>query len=173
MRAPKVVVMTVNAGAIPPGHWTQDNEVGGGRIVGEACHFIDLMRFLVDTKIVDYDISLMAGANRDSASIQLRFDDGSISTIHYIANGAKSFPKERLEIFTGGALLQLNNFRRLTGFDWPGFHSMNLWRQDKGQGACAAAFARSVTLGAPSPILLEEILEVSRVSIELSAVARS
>ncbi len=171
--APKAMVMTVNAGAIPAGHWTQDNEVGGGRILGEACHFIDLLRFLAGTVIVEYDAHFMASTTRDSASLQLRFDDGSIGTIHYLANGAKSFPKERLEVFAGGAVLQLDNFRRLQGFGWPGFSSMNLWRQDKGQEACAAAFVKAITSGSPSPIPLEEVLEVSRVAIKMAQIPRS
>jgi predicted dehydrogenase/threonine dehydrogenase-like Zn-dependent dehydrogenase len=173
VNVPKAMVMTVNAGAIPPGHWTQDDEVGGGRIVGEACHFIDLLRFLAGVEIVDYDAHFLAGTTRDSASLHLRFGDGSIGTVHYLANGAKSFPKERLEVFAGGAVLQLDNFRRLQSFGWPGFRSMNLWRQDKGQEACAAAFVKAVTSGSPSPIPIEEVLEVSRVAISMAELGRS
>ena len=88
--------------------------------------------------------------------------------MHYFANGSKAFPKERLEVFAAGRVLQLDNFRRLTGFGWPGFKKMNLWRQDKGQKACAAAFVRAIAQGGPAPIPLAEILEVSRVSIELA-----
>ena len=73
---------------------------------------------------------------------------------------------ERLEVFAGGRALQLDNFRRLTGFGWPDFSKMNLWRQDKGQKACAAAFVRAVESGGPAPISLDELLEVARVSIE-------
>ena len=84
-------------------------------------------------------------------------------------NGSKRFPKERVEVFAGGRVLQLDNFRKLTGFGWSGFTSMNLWRQDKGQSACAAAFVDAVRRGLPSPIPFEEIVEVSRVSIEVAA----
>ena len=69
-------------------------------------------------------------------------------------------------MFSGGRVLQLDNFRKLTGFGWPGFSKMNLWRQDKGQAACAKAFANTLRGGGPSTIPIEEILEVSRVSIE-------
>ena len=86
--------------------------------------------------------------------------------MNYFANGPKGFPKERLEVFAGGRALQLDNFRKLTGFGWPGFGKMNLWRQDKGQKACAAAFVRAVESGGESPIPLDELLEVARVSIE-------
>ncbi|MFA7293324.1 MAG: Gfo/Idh/MocA family oxidoreductase, partial [Rhodocyclaceae bacterium] len=165
---PKAFVMTVNAGAIPAGHWTQDSEIGGGRIVGEACHFIDLLRFLAGAPITEWRRMDMASATQDTLSLQLGFADGSIGTVHYFANGPKSFPKERLEVFAGGRALQLDNFRKLTGFGWPGFSKMNLWRQDKGQKACAAAFVRTVESGGAAPIPLEELIEVARVTIEVA-----
>jgi predicted dehydrogenase len=165
---PKTFVMTVNAGAIPADHWTQDLDVGGGRIVGEACHFIDLLRSLSGAGIVGYSLARMASAQRDTVSIQLEFADGSLGSVHYLANGSKKFPKERLEIFGGGGVLQLDNFRKLTGFGWPGFTSMNLWRQDKGHAECAAAFLGAVKTGGPAPIPFDEMMEVSRVTIALA-----
>ena len=177
VKEPKVFVMTVNAGAIPPEHWTQDSAVGGGRIVGEACHFIDLLRFLTGSPISGFQavsIGRVPGVAvaEDKASITLRFGDGSIGTIHYLANGHKSFPKERLEVFAGGRILQLDNYRKLTGFGWPGFSKMNLWRQNKGQKACAAAFVQAVGQGGAAPIPFEVLMEVSRVSIEVAEVLR-
>jgi len=165
---PKSFIMTVNAGAIPTDHWTQDQEVGGGRIIGEACHFIDLLRFLVGSPIVAHSRLSMASATGDTVSLQLGFAEGSIGVVHYFANGGKAFPKERLELFAAGRVLQLDNFRKLTGFGWPGFKSMNLWRQDKGQKACAAAFVNAIRQGGPAPIPAAEIFEVSRVTIELA-----
>jgi len=103
-----------------------------------------------------------------SPTIQLNFEDGSIGTIHYYSNGPKSFPKERLEVFAGGKILQLENYRKLIGYDWPGFKKMNLWNQDKGQKACVKAFVDAIKNGTKSPISIEEILEVSKISIELS-----
>nr|WP_255763619.1 bi-domain-containing oxidoreductase [Pelomonas sp. P7] len=166
---PKSFVMTVNAGAIPGEHWTQDPAVGGGRIIGEACHFIDLLRFLADAPITGWDRLDMDSSTGDTVTIQLRFADGSIGTVHYFANGSKAFPKERLEIFAAGRVLQLDNFRKLIGFGWPGFTKLSLWRQDKGQKACAKAFVDAVTQGGASPIPLEQLIEVSRVSIEIAA----
>ena len=163
---PKSFIMTVNAGAIPAEHWTQDREVGGGRIVGEACHFIDLLRFLAGSAITGHRVSVMDTRTRDTVSIELSFADGSIGTVHYFANGCKAFPKERLEVFAAGRVLQLDNFRKLTGFAWPGFTKMNLWKQDKGQKACAAAFVQAVAAGGASPIPFEELLEVARVTID-------
>jgi len=165
---PKAFVMTVNAGTIRAGHWTQDPAVGGGRILGEACHFIDLLRFLAGAPIAQHARIGMASATGDTVSLQLGFADGSIGTVHYLANGSKAFPKERLEVFAAGRVLQLDNFRHLTGFGWPGFKKLNLWRQDKGQRACAAAFVQALRTGGPAPIPVEEILEVSRVTIELA-----
>ena len=164
---PKALVMTVNAGAIPAGHWTQDPAVGGGRIVGEACHFIDLLRHLVGEAITGWTRHDMDATARDTTTLQLRFADGSIGTVHYFANGNKAFPKERLEVFASGRLLQLDNFRKLTGYGWPGFRKMNLWRQDKGQRKCVAAFLESMDTGV-APIPADEIFEVSRISIELA-----
>ena len=165
---PKSFVMAVNAGAIPADHWTQDMDAGGGRIIGEACHFIDLLRFMAASPIESWSKVSMDAATGDTVSICLKFADGSIGTVHYFANGSKAFPKERLEVFAAGRVLQLDNFRKLTGFDWPGFKKMNLWRQDKGQRACAKAFVDAVSVHGMAPISMDELLEVSRVSIEIA-----
>ena len=165
----KSFVMTVNAGAIPEDHWTQDKEIGGGRIIGEACHFIDLLRYLASSTIESSAVVKMGKGVGDTVSIELRFVDGSIGTVHYFANGSKKFPKERLEIFTAGRILQLDNFRTLRGFGWKGFTKMRLWRQDKGQNKCVSSFVRAIQDGAPSPISFGELIEISRVSIELSS----
>lgn len=168
----KAFIVTVNAGAIPADHWTQDPDAGGGRIIGEACHFIDLLRFLAASPITGWQRMSMDAPTRDTVSIQLSFADGSVGTVHYFANGSKVFPKERLEVFAAGRVLQLDNYRKLTGFGWPGFTKMNLWRQDKGQKACAAAFVQAVTKGTSAPIPFEEVTEVARVSIEIAEAAR-
>lgn len=165
---PKSMVMIVNAGTITTDHWTQDIEIGGGRIIGEACHFIDLLRFLAGVTIVSYRKTKMNAATQDTVTLELGFEDGSIGTVHYFANGSKSFPKERLEIFASGRVLQLDNFRKLKGYGWPRFNKMNLWRQDKGQDACAQAFINALLKNDKAPIPIEEILEVSRISIELA-----
>ncbi len=161
-------VMTVNAGKIPANHWTQDPEVGGGRIIGEACHFIDLLRFLAGSPIKKCEKMEMNSANKDTVTMQMSFQCGSIGTIHYFANGSKSFPKERLEVFSSGAVLQLDNFRKLKGYGWPGFKKMNLWKQDKGQDASAQAFVNAIQNGEENPIPIDEIFEVSQLAINLS-----
>jgi predicted dehydrogenase len=171
VREPKSFVMTVNAGSIPAEHWTQDPEVGGGRIIGEACHFIDLLRYLSGAPIVSAQVATLGthgqGRRADKVSFTLCFADGSMGTVHYLSNGHKSFPKERLEVFCVGRILQLDNFRSLRGYGWPGFTKMNLWRQDKGQAACAAAFVDAIRLGRPAPIPFEELVEVTRTSFDI------
>jgi len=175
--APKSFIYTVNAGFIPAGHWTQQRDIGGGRIVGEACHFVDLLRYLTGSRLLGAGITTMesslAGAGTDdTASISLKFEDGSIGSIHYFANGAKNFPKERVEVFCGGGILVLDNFVRLTAHGWGGFTRQRLLRQDKGQAACISAFIDAVRTGRASPIPLDELLEVSRVSIRLAEAQR-
>jgi predicted dehydrogenase len=168
---PKAMVMTVSAGAIPSSHWTQDPKVGGGRIIGEACHFVDLLRHLADSEIEHASIDRMRSTCGDTASINLRFRDGSIGTVHYFANGSKAIPKERLEVFVGGRVLQLDNYRVLRGFSWPKFRTMRLWWQDKGQGNCASAFLGAIT-GKPvnqHPLIAPmELIEVARVVVSVS-----
>lgn len=170
---PKSLMMTMNAGAIPSDHWTQDPTIGGGRIIGEACHFIDLMRYLVGHEIVSVDAKRIGDCDNleiteDKAAFILGFADGSFGTIHYLANGANSFPKERIEVFTNNKVLQLDNFVKLRGYGWSGFKKMNLWKQDKGQNECVKAFISSIKNGLPSPIPADEIFEVARTSIEIS-----
>jgi len=170
---PMSLNLLMNAGLIPPEHWTQDPQVGGGRIIGEACHFIDLARFLVGARIVSASASGMRSGREstlspDTVHISLEFEDGSIASIQYYANGHRSFPKERVEAFASGRILQLENFRVLRGFGCPGFRRFRTWRQDKGHVACVQAFLTAVESGGPSPIPAEEIFEVSRVAIEVA-----
>ncbi|MCR9847510.1 bi-domain-containing oxidoreductase [Vibrio antiquarius] len=178
VKGPKTFIMTMNAGDIPADHWTQDPSIGGGRIIGEACHYIDLMRHLVGSKISGFNAMCLGDApgiaiREDKASITLSFEDGSIGTIHYFANGGKAFPKERIEVFANDAVLQLDNFRKLTGFGWKGFTKQKLMSQDKGQDNCSKAFVESIEKGLPSPISFDEIIEVARVSCQVAEKLRS
>ena len=171
---PYSLIITVNAGFISADHWTQDISKGGGRIIGEACHFIDLMRFLVGSKISHITGSSMKSRVSDkpivdNSSITLSFEDGSFGTILYLANGSSKFPKERIEVFTEGKVLQIDNFRTLRGFGWKGFRNMNLWSQDKGQKACATAFVKSLQSGVPC-IPVDEIFEVAYATIDANEI---
>lgn len=164
---PKSMIMKVNAGAISADHWTQDKDIGGGRILGEACHFIDLLRFIVGHEIVGYDISKMRGMPQDTASMSINFADGSIGTIHYFANGHKSVPKETLDIYCGGRIVQLENFTNIKSYGWGSLKNRRLWRQDKGQNDCVRQFLIAAETRGSSPIPADEIFETHRVAIEL------
>jgi predicted dehydrogenase len=165
--SPKAVVITVNAGHIPADHWTQDPLVGGGRIVGEGCHFIDLARHLVGSPIVDVATRYLGEVpSHDSATIALAFADGSTAAVNYLANGAASFAKERVEVFTHGRVLQNDNFRTLRAYGWPGQRTVRLRTQDKGHKASVAAFLAATTGDGPVPVPFDELIEVSRAVIE-------
>ncbi len=168
---PKSFIMTVNAGMVPDDHWVQDPVQGGGRIIGEGCHFIDLLRFLAGapiTQVQGMQMGIAPGVTirEDKATITLAFADGSFGTVHYLANGHRSFPKERLEVFCGGSVAQLDNFRSLTGYGWPGFKKMKLGKQDKGNAACAAAFIAAIQQGSAPPISAQEIFEVTAATFD-------
>ena len=164
LQGPKAFVYTCNAGAILADHWTQDPAAGGGRLLGEACHFVDLLRHLAASPIEE--LHLLSAADRktcpDTFSLQLRFADGSIGTVHYFANGSKAFPKERLEVFAAGKVLRLDNYRKLEAWGIPGFRTRRRLSQDKGQVACCAAFLKAIESGGPAPIPAAELFEVQR-----------
>lgn len=161
---PVSLVYTVNAGAIPPEHWTQDLRLGGGRIIGEGCHFIDLISFLVGYPMVGLEARMMGAASgvivrQDKMTILLEYADGSTGTVHYLANGSKDFPKERVEIFSEGRMLVLDNFRILRGYGWKGFRKTSLFHQDKGHNAEVAAFIQRVAQGGEPLIPWEQLRE--------------
>ncbi|MGE5206733.1 MAG: bi-domain-containing oxidoreductase [Chlamydiota bacterium] len=163
---PRAIIITVNAGAVPPEHWTQDAETGGGRIIGEACHFLDLARFLAGAPVESVQTTKMSP---ETVSITLCYQNGSTAAIQYFANGSKKFPKERVEIFCGGSILQINNFRVMKAFGLPGFRSLRLWRQDKGNATCAAAFMQAISSGGPAPIPPAELFEVTRTTLQAAS----
>jgi predicted dehydrogenase/threonine dehydrogenase-like Zn-dependent dehydrogenase len=162
---PLSMVYTVNAGVIPVDHWTQDPQVGGGRIIGEGCHFIDLLRYLVDEPIIGLEARMMGAApgvtvREDKMTILLEFADGSTGAVHYLANGSRRYPKERVEVFSEGRVLVLDDFRALRGYGWRGFKRVRLSRQDKGHKAEVAAFVGRVVGGGDLLIpwrVLEEV----------------
>ena len=167
---PLSIVLTINAGAIPADHWTQDLKIGGGRIIGEGCHFIDLARFFANSPITSHHAVPMCGADGrlgDTVSIQLGFANGSIATIHYLANGSKDFPKERIEIFSSGKVLACDNFRK--SFEIGGKGKKKTSTQNKGHADELKAFFNSIGSGVEWPIPADELLEVSRVTIDVAA----
>jgi predicted dehydrogenase/threonine dehydrogenase-like Zn-dependent dehydrogenase len=174
---PASLILTVNAGRIPRDHWTQDPAVGGGRIVGEACHFVDLARKLVGAPIVHAHATAAGngagGTIDDIAHLSLAFADGSTAVVHYLANGHAGFPKERIEAFADGRVWQIDNWRRL--HSWGGGSDVGnfLSGQDKGHKAELAALAAAVRGGGAPPIPYDELFEVSDWAIRLALDARS
>jgi predicted dehydrogenase/threonine dehydrogenase-like Zn-dependent dehydrogenase len=152
----------VNAGFLAPDHWVNDREQGGGRIVGEVCHFVDLLMFLAGSPIIEVEARAVGNTGRysgDNVLISLRFASGSVGTISYLANGDRSFSKERIEIFGGGAIAVLEDFRRLElvrNGRKQTIHSR--WRQDKGHSAEWAAFTKHVQRQGEAPIHFEDIV---------------
>jgi len=161
----KAMLMTINAGALPADHWTVDPVTGGGRIIGEGVHFVDLARFFAGAQISAHKVSSLS---TQSALIQLVFANGDIASIAYLANGNKSMPKERIEIFCDGAIYQIDNWRKLTVSGNPAVKSRKLWVQDKGQEAMARAFVAHVRGEAAAPIPPEELFETARAVIAIT-----
>jgi predicted dehydrogenase/threonine dehydrogenase-like Zn-dependent dehydrogenase len=173
---PLNLLYTINAGTIPASHWTQNPEVGGGRIIGEGCHFVDFLRFIVGHPITGIEARMMGVApsvemREDKMSILLEFADGSLGTIHYLANGSKKYPKERIEAFGDGRVLVLENYRELRAYGWPKLKRKRLWRQDKGHTAEIAAFVERVSSGGKPLIAWTELEEVAQATF--AAVARA
>ena len=168
LSGPKAFIYTCNAGAISPNHWTQDPAVGGGRLLGEACHFVDLLRYLAASPIDNLQLlcAVDSKPRPDTFSLQLRFADGSIGTVHYLSNGSKAFSKERLEVFSSGKVLLLDNYRKLQAWGIPGFRTRRYLSQDKGQQACCAAFLKAIETAGPPPIPASELFEVQRWLLE-------
>lgn len=166
-KEPLCMTITVNAGSIPPEHWIQNPEIGGGHIIGEGCHFIDLLSFIADSPVV-YVSAVMLGEGpsirEDKMSIQMRFADGSIGNVNYFANGSKSYPKEVLEVFSEGRILSLENFRQVRGFDFRGFKIFRTRRQDKGHNQEVAEFIRCVENGGNALIPFNELVNVTMAS---------
>lgn len=164
---PLAMTFTANAGIIPPDVWVHSPESGGGRIIGEACHFLDLMVFLTDSSIESVAAHHMGkgvAIRDDKMSISLGFADGSIGTVNYFANGSKKYPKESLEVFSDGRILKMDNFRKTTGYGFQGFKSLKTSRQDKGHNAQFAAFAQRLSDGGNALISMNQHINVTLAS---------
>jgi predicted dehydrogenase/threonine dehydrogenase-like Zn-dependent dehydrogenase len=154
----------INAGYLPLNHWTQDPNLGGGRIIGEACHFIDLISFLVGAFPVSVVAHALPNAGKyreDNVSMTFTFPDGSIGVVDYLANGDKSHPKERLEVFCEGMIAVLDDYVSLTTIKG-GKKSVQSGAQDKGWKAEMAAFAKSIQGGGEAPIPYDQLIGVTK-----------
>ncbi len=154
----------VNAGYIPLNHWTQDPNLGGGRIIGEACHFIDLISFLVGAppdSVAAHALPDSGKYREDNVSMTFTFPDGSIGIVDYLANGDKSHPKERLEVFCDGLIAVLDDYVSLTTIK-DGKKNVESMAQDKGWKNEMAAFAKSIREGGEPPIPYEHLIGVTK-----------
>jgi predicted dehydrogenase/threonine dehydrogenase-like Zn-dependent dehydrogenase len=170
VEAPLTVSVRFNAGSIPADHWTQAEEVGGGRIVGEACHGIDLATFLAGSPPVRVYAEAVGGprapaVTEDQCFITLRHANGSVSSVAYLAGGDRAFPKERVEVLGGGRVAVIDDFREVVTCAGGRTRRSRAWGQDKGHRAEVEAFARVVAKGGPAPIPWEDLRAVTLASI--------
>ena len=153
----------VNAGYIPPNHWTQDPAVGGGRIIGEGCHFVDFITFLVGANPISVTAHALPDAGKyreDNVSMTFSFPDGSLGVVDYLANGDKSLPKERVEVFCGGRVAVLDDFRALETI-YDGRRKKIKGVQDKGWRNEWIAFAKAIRKGGEPPVPYEQLIGVT------------
>jgi predicted dehydrogenase len=167
----------VNAGYLPPSHWLHDPEQGGGRLVGEGCHFIDFLTFLVGEPPATVcgqalpDRGIYQG---DNFNLIFTFPDGSLGTLSYLATGDKAFPKERVEVFCGGRVAVLDDFRSLeTVRDGKRQALRSRLRQDKGHRAEWEAFTKAILNGGPPPVPYDHLLGVSRAAFAAQVALRT
>jgi predicted dehydrogenase/threonine dehydrogenase-like Zn-dependent dehydrogenase len=164
--APMNIIATVNAGFIPPNSWVHDRAVGGGRILGEACHFIDLITFLAGSRVTSVCMNAMGISpteTTDNASILLRYENGSTGVINYFANGHKSYSKERVEVYSQERTLILDNFRTLEGYGFKGFSKLKTG-QDKGHRTQFQELIKRIQTGGEPLIPFDEILNTTYAS---------
>lgn len=166
---PLMLTCRVNAGHIPREHWTHDPSDGGGRLRGEGCHFIDLLINLANDRVRRVTTRVLPDAGRyteDNLQITLEFHGGSVGTLVYVANGAKAFPKEAIEVFGGGIAARLDDFRELKV--QAGSRATNeraRFRQDKGHRGEWLAIVKHLTTGAPPPIPFEDLVHSTRATL--------
>ena len=155
---PIAILMRINAGVVAKDHWIHDPKVGGGRIKGEVCHFIDYAAFLADSKIADVSATAMSDSSglEDTLSITLKMENGSIATIAYFSNGNKEVSKEYIEVYNGGLIAKIDDFKELIVSDSKGTKKSN-GNQDKGHKLELDAFVQSIKSGKSSPISFESL----------------
>jgi predicted dehydrogenase/threonine dehydrogenase-like Zn-dependent dehydrogenase len=167
----------VNAGPLPLDHWLHDPQQGGGRLIGEACHFIDLLTFLVGeppTSVSAFSLPDNGKYQEDNFHLTLIFPNGSIGTVDYLANGDKVFPKERLEVFSGEQVGVIDDFRSLA-LVRGGKRQIkrSRLRQDKGHRATWDAFVRAITAGAHPPIPYNQLYGVTQATFAAQEALRT
>ena len=165
-KTPINIVATMNAGTIPANSWVHDMEIGGGRILGEACHYVDLCTYLSGSKVIEVCMNAMGinpKENTDNASILLKYQNGSNAVINYFANGSKSYSKERVEIYSQERTLVMDNWRRLYGFGFKSFSRVS-FKQDKGHFNQFQALLKQQIDGGKPIIPFDEIVNTTKAS---------
>ena len=176
--SPLSINYRVNAGRVPRGHWAHDPKEGGGRIVGEVCHFIDFMHFITGSLVTRVYAESISSDNHeivedDSVFISLRLADGSNGSIAYLAEGDKAMPKERIEIFGGGKSFVIDDFRSATAYQNGRAKKIKLREQDKGQKNEVRAVCAVVMQGKPAPITLEDLATTTRATFRIKESLRT
>lgn len=164
--APINIVATMNAGFIPADLWVHDMEVGGGRIIGEACHYIDLCSYFTGSKVKAVCMNAMGlnpEENTDNATILLKYENGSNAVINYFANGSKAYSKERVEVYSQERTLVMDNWRKLQAFGFKGF-SKTSSKQDKGHYNQFNELVQQHIKGGNPIIPFEELVNTTRAS---------
>jgi predicted dehydrogenase len=164
--SPMNIIATMNAGFIPSKVWVHDMEIGGGRIIGEACHFIDLISYLSGSKVKSICMNSMGTQleeNTDNASILLKYENGTNAVINYFANGSKAYSKERVEIFHQERTLIMDNWRNLKGYGFRNFSSLSS-SQDKGHQNQFNRLIESIQNGGNQIIPIEDIINTTKAS---------
>jgi len=166
------MVYRVNAGRLPKDHWTYDEHVGGGRIIGEVCHFVDLLQFFAGAPPVSVFAMAVTGKtdqiiDADSVVITVRFGDGSNGCIAYLSEGDRGLAKERVELFGGGKSFVIDDFRRGSKYKDGREEQISLKEQDKGQQQQVKAVCASILEGTPAPINLAEIVATTRATFRI------
>ena len=165
-KTPINIVATMNAGFIAKNVWVHDMEIGGGRIIGEACHYIDLCSYLAGSKVISVCMNAMGTnpqENTDNASILLKYENGSTAVINYFSNGSKGYSKERVEVYSQERTLIMDNWRKLKGYGFKGFSSAKS-SQDKGHFNQFEALVNQQKNGGEAIIPFDEIVNTTRAS---------
>lgn len=162
VREPFVMHCRVNAGLIPPGHWVHDREEGGGRVLGEICHFVDFLSFVCGQPVASVSASSLPNSGRysdDNIAATLTFQDGSIATITYVSNGDRSYSKERFEVFVQGRIAILDDFKELKIVQNGRQRTCKTrLRIDKGHRGEWMSFAEAIRAGGPNPIDVRSLM---------------
>lgn len=166
--SPSVINIMINAGIVAKDHWVNDSKVGGGRVIGEMCHFLDLLVYLTGSNIIKQNTNSLKHADGKNIFVTLKLGNGSIGNIHYITNGDRSFPKERVEIFQAGKIIKINNFKSIQFYGFKNKRNKFSFVQNKGTKNMIDAFINNNE--SEQFATMEEIINVSKVSFDIDKI---